>query len=72
MPAATAASVVRRSSGAVPVGEGLEVSLGEDDVDVVLDVVLLLHPTRATKAAAATSPDSAFEFRITLLESVGS
>jgi len=38
----------------VPDGEALDVGLVDDDgVDVSL-----LHPTRATRAAAATSPDT--------------
>ncbi len=68
MPSATAASDVRRSSGVVPVGEALDVSPVESDV-VELS---LPHATRVTKAAAATSPASTLEFRITLLESVSS
>jgi hypothetical protein len=68
IPAATAASVVRWSSGVVPVGEALAASPVEAAVEVPL---LPLHPTRATMAAATTSPDTILEFRITLLESVG-
>jgi hypothetical protein len=55
---------VRWSSGVVPDGEALDVAAsldGADDVDV-----LLLHPTRATRAPAATSAATVLEIRIAL------